>query len=196
MKDDKEDVSSLPKSGGRLGCFRFGSLPLLALALIVFVGIPTWKAVHGWWEIRSALANAKSVELVHFNPYADHFAFTPRIVYGMKELKPEDFGKVLAAFPPLPDFGMPSDPYECVFDPHHKIVITDASGHETVIRVCFICDHVQIGEKGDIFCTPLLWRPLLHKFFDDEGLPFTPDRYMEDYLNSTKDVKIPSAGSQ
>jgi len=98
------------------------------------------------------------------------------------------FSKVAWAFPPVLDFGLPSDATKCIFDPHHKIIITDTAGRETVIKVCFLCDHVQVGEEGEIFCTPFLWRPLLHKFFDEEGLPYTPNRYRDDYLNGMKDA--------
>jgi len=184
------DSSPAPKkkSGCRRGCMSFGCLPFLALA-IFFIGIPTWKAIEGWWTIRSALANAQSVKLVHYNPYS-HISMTPgsEIIYGTKDISRAEFSKITWAFPPVPDYGMPSDPWNCTFDPHHKIVITDAAGRQTVIKVCFLCDHVQIGENGEIFCTPFLWRPLLHKFFDDEGLPYTPDRYLQDFQNRMKDV--------
>jgi hypothetical protein len=191
---ESSESKKLPpaKPRPRRGCFTYGCLPLLLIALFFFVGIPTWRAVSGWWEIRSALSHGKSVKLIHYNPYAGRIGNSSEIIYGTKDLSPGDYSKVSGAFLPLPDFGMPSDSYGCLFDPHHKIVITDAAGNETVIRVCFLCDHVQIGEGSKTFCTPFLWRPLLHKFFNDEGLPYTPDRYMQDYQAATKDVKTKS----
>jgi hypothetical protein len=181
-------VSYKQKSGCRYECISFGCLPLLAIVVFFFVGVPSWRAIEGWWNIRSALANAQSVKLVHFNPYAHTHTPDSEMIYGTKDLNSDQFSKVTWSFPPVPDLGLPSDLTKCIFDPHHKIVITDSTGRETVIKVCFLCDHIQIGETGEIFCTPFLWRPLLHKFFDEEGLPYTPDRYRQDYRNRLNEM--------
>jgi len=94
------DSSPAPKkkSGCRRGCMSFGCLPFLALA-IFFIGIPTWKAIEGWWTIRSALANAQSVKLVHYNPYS-HISMTPgsEIIYGTKDISRAEFPRLHGHF--------------------------------------------------------------------------------------------------
>jgi hypothetical protein len=155
----------------------------LALIVFGFVGIPTWTLLTEKWAIESALKNAKSVELIHYNPYSQMLG--SEMIYGTKELDPKDFHKISDAFPLSIDVGFPVDGYTCIFAPHHRIVITDADGKQTVIRVCFICDHCQVGNDESTFITPYVWRSSLRQFFIEEGLPFQPDRYQQDYIQAT-----------
>ena len=182
-------TTDLQQAKKGMGCAGYGCLLLLAIPLILFVALPSYQAIRGWCVITWALHDAKSVKLVHYNPYT-HIFSAKELVYGTKDLSPGEFSKVSWTFPPCPDFGMPTDPYLCTFDPHHRIVITDSAGNETIIRVCIICDHVQIGDKTEPFVTPFIWRPLLRHFFEEEGLPYTPDRYQQDYEKASAAVPV------
>ncbi len=164
--------------------FRFVGLGLLIPFLLIFVGIPTFFLVVDKWKVDSVLHTAKSIQLIHYNPYV-HRGGTSEIVYATKDLDPKDFYKVSAAFPLFLDFGFPCDFSGCLFEPHHRIVITDETGKQTVIRVCFLCDHYQIGPKSTISVTPFAWRWALRRLFEDEGMPYQPDRYMEDYIHAS-----------
>ncbi len=152
---------------------------LAGFILFVCLIYPTGVATCEKWQIDTAVRNAKSIEIVHFNPYC-RAPFQKEIIYGTKILKKEDFHKVSDAFPYCLDISCPLIMTMCSFDPHHRIVITDASGQQKVIQVCFICTHVQVGEKGGIIPMPFLWISPLHRFFKEEGLPYQPDRYQED----------------
>jgi hypothetical protein len=156
----------------------------LLLVLFFFVGIPTFTCIEKWWQIRSLLSQAKSVKLIHYNPYS-HMG-TTEIVYGTKDIPSEDFSKISAAFAPFLDIGFPGSQVKC-FDPHHKIVITDSTGHETIIRICLHCGNMVIGEHGELFGIPEMWQIRLRGFFDAEGLPYTPDRYMEDFRKARQE---------
>ena len=145
--------------------------------LLLFCIEPTYTLLKEKWIIDSAVSRAKSIKIVHYNPHS--FLLPEEIVYDTKELKPEEFYKVSRAFPVFLDIGDPFGQGSCIFDPHHRIVITDAEGKETIIRVCFNCDHVSIGKEYALG-TPFVWRLSLRHFFDSEGLPYQPDRYQKD----------------
>jgi hypothetical protein len=177
------DKGMKPKLSKFRNFFRFLCWGSLAVFIFTFVVVPTFNLLEQKWVIDHAIRHAQSIKLIHYNPYA-HFG-RPEIIYGTKELDPKDFDKVLEAFPLAIDVGFPVDPTGCLFDPHHRIVITDASGQQTVIRVCFLCDHYQVGALGGVSVTPYVWRATLNHFFTEEGLPYQPDRYMKDYLKSS-----------
>jgi len=131
---------------------------ILAYLIVTGILVPTWTVLKTHWAIANALHNAKSVKLIHYN---HHPGFISEKIYDTKELAPEDFHKVADAFPSCPDisllapFGLITG---CLFDPHHRIVITDASGNVTIIRVCFECDHYQIGDDSPTQVTPYIWQ--------------------------------------
>ena len=158
----------------KLFLYLFGSLILLFCLIY-----PTGVAIYEKWQIDTAVWNAKTIEIVHYNPYC-RVPFQKEIIYGTQILKKEDFHKVSDAFPYCLDISCPLIMTMCSFDPHHRIVITDAAGQQKVIQVCFICTHVQVGEKGRIIPMPFFWISPLHRFFKEQGLPYQPSRYQED----------------
>ncbi len=158
--------------------------------LLLFCIEPTYILLKEKWIIESAVRNAKSIQVIHYNPY--FHPGEPEMIYDTKELKPQEFDQVSGAFPVCLDIGFPGIETSCLFSPHHRIVMKDKEGHETVIRVCFICDHFAIGDsEGEIFATPFAWRPALRHFFEKEGQPFRPDRYMEDRQQYWKTHPLP-----
>ncbi len=116
---------------------------------------------------------------MHYNPYIAHRGGD--LIYSSKELDPAEISKIEAAFPFAVDYGIPGGIKQCMFDAHHKIVVTDRDGTITVIRVCLICGQMQVGEGENIFDMPSAWRNALQQFFADEGMPFSPQRYRDDY---------------
>jgi hypothetical protein len=102
-------------------------------------------------------------------------------VIASKDLPPSKFLGVWAAFPPFLDLGIPGADTACIFNPHHRIIITDVSGNVTTIEVCFECDHISIlhgNERyGQTERTPLLWMWTLRRYFSQEGMPNSPGLY-------------------
>lgn len=166
------------------GCL--GILGLVAAFLLVVCVIePTAVAVREHMEIVHAVKHARTIELVHYNPGIG--SAEDLIVYARKKLEPSDFHRVLDTMPLVPDTGIWSMELMCLFNPHHKIIVTDSDGRQTVIRVCFECDHVRI-DQGDTIGTPWAWRGRLRKFFADEGMA---DKSSADYRRDLKNARLP-----
>jgi len=151
-------------------------LLLVAVAgLFVFCVVwPTVQLLQERSQISALLTHAQGVELVHYREFPGREA-----VYADKKLDHSQFKQVIAAFPLRLDAGVPGLEMMCLFNPHHKIVITGEDGRQTVIRVCFQCDHVKIGD-AEPFGTPYAWRGALHDFFAREGMANDPALYRRD----------------
>jgi hypothetical protein len=65
---------------------------------------------------------------------------------------------------------------QCIFNPHHRIIIKDGTGKENVVRVCFMCDQYEVN-NGAIHDIPSAWLPTIRSFFAKEGMPPSPDDY-------------------
>ncbi len=152
---------------------------LMAFFLLVFFAPSTFDLLKEKWVISRAVANAKSIRLEHYRNRID--GFDSEQIIASKELSSEDFHKVAATFPVCLDAGLPGSELACIFNPHHRIIITDFSGNVTVIRVCFECDHFDVThgnqEYGEITRTPFVWMATLRRFFADEGMPNSPELY-------------------
>jgi hypothetical protein len=101
-------------------------------------------------------------------------------VLSTRALAPADFHKVGDAFPLGISFNIPGNMKKCIFEPHHRIIIADAAGNVTLVRVCFICDAVALGDDAhlDLFeYPPDAWKKTLRQFFTDEGMPESIDLY-------------------
>jgi hypothetical protein len=176
---------------------KIGSIIKLALLLIllgVFFGPSTFYLLMDKWAINRAVAHAKSIRLEHYRNAIDNFG-TEQII-ASKDLAPEDFHRVSDAFPVGLDASFPGLVPMCIFNPHHRIIITDASGNMTAIRVCFECDHTEIthGDQpyGDTHVTPFIWMRTLRKFFADEGMPNSPELYRRAYSQQPETNQAPA----
>ncbi len=102
--------------------------------------------------------------------------------------------------PIVPDLGFPFLEKGCLFNPHHRIVITDAAGKVTVIRVCFECDHLTIGDEdpyhGQLSGMPLVWSYTLRRFFDAEGMPNSPQIYYDAETGRWPETNAPISAPQ
>ncbi len=154
--------------------------------LALFVLPPTCGLVVARAKIAYLISHAKSVRAEHY-VIARHFdeksnrLSQEEIVLASKDLPSTDFNRVEDAFPVFFDLGVPGLEKMCLFNPHHRIVITDKSGKVTVIRVCFECDHLTIGDEdpyqGILNGMPFLWSFSLRRFFEQEGMPNSPETY-------------------
>ncbi len=163
------------KRRGCLGC----TLVFLILLGVIFIAPFTFKLLRVKWEVHRLLANAKSVQIQHYRSWIDTGG--KEQIIASRILAPTEYHKVAEAFPMGPDMGFPGGLWKCAPNPHHRIIITDASGNVTTISVCFECDHVELtqgGEKeGDLFYNPFIWRGSLRQFFADEGMAYSPGIY-------------------
>jgi len=159
-----------------------------------FFGPSNFELWRQKWIISQALAHAKSVRLEHYRGAIESFGAEQ--IIAAKELAPEDFHRVADAFPIVPDIGCPLLVLGCIFNPHHRIIITDASGNVTTIKVCFECDHISIthgDEKlGNAEITPFIWMYTLRNFFASEGMPNSPDLYGHIHLQYAETNQAPS----
>ena len=161
---------------------------------LFFITPSTFDLLKEKWVISRALANAKSVRLEHYRNYIDTGG--SEAIIAAKNLDPKDFHRVGAAFPFFLDVGFPGLELKCIFNPHHRIVITDASGNVTVIRVCFECDQLEIAKGdqkyGDIEGTPFIWMHTLRRFFAEEGMPNSPEFYRRSYPDVRETNQAPA----
>ncbi len=167
----------------RLGCSGCAWIFLL-LFVALFIAPFTFELLKEKWEIHQLLVHAKSIRIEQYRSWIDTMAFggtDKDEVIASKELAPEKFYKVGGAFPIAPDVGIPGIEVGCSFNPHHRIIITDAEGNVTTIRVCFECDHIGISHRDqkydDIKGTPFVWMWSLRHFFAEEGMPDAPELY-------------------
>jgi len=168
------------KRCGCLGCLWIG----LFLFVAVFIAPFTLELLKEKLKIHQLLTHAESIRVEHFHSWVDMMAIDgsgKEQIITSKTLPRAEFQKVADAFPIGPDIGFPGGMYKCAPNPHHRIIITDASGNVTTISVCFDCDHVEIkraDEKvGDLFRTPFIWMGSLRQLFADEGMAYSPEIY-------------------
>jgi hypothetical protein len=160
----------------RHGCF---------VSLLIFGGIlfaicvvePTVVGIHERIALGEVIGHAKSVELVHYGPGIG--VPEDRVIYSTKTIGSADIRNFLNAIPWSPDLGFWGAQLGCIFDPHHKLIVTDDQGNQTAIRICFECDHIRIG-KGPIIPTPYAWRGRLRAFFANEGMA---NKSAQEYLH-------------
>lgn len=152
----------------------FGAI-IIGYFVTVGIIVPTWFLVRDKLRVTMALHHATSVRLEHFEHIWSDKGRVERII-ATKNLAPADFHRVSDAFPLAPDVSILM-PFVletgCIFNPHHRIFIDDAEGHETIISVCFECDHYDINHGGTVI-TPFLWQHSLRAFFAKEGMPEDP----------------------
>lgn len=139
----------------------FGSIiqwTWIACFVSLFIAPSTFYLLREKWTISYAVAHAKSIRLEHYRNVIDTHGREE--IIATKDLAPKDFHLVSNAFPVFLDIGFPGDTWGCLFNPHHRIIITDAAGNITTIRVCFECDHIDTthGNQpfGNIIDTPYL----------------------------------------
>jgi hypothetical protein len=169
----------------------------IGLLLLIIIGLPTFDLLREKWIISRALAHAKSVRLEHYRNAIDNFGNEQ--IISSSSLAPEDFHSVGDAFPIFLDLGFPLVTSGCLFNPHHRIIIADASGKVTTIQVCFECDHIGIshGDQhyGDIQGTPFIWMRTLRDFFAKEGMPNSPELYRRSHSVEAETNQAPSASN-
>jgi len=170
---------------------------LIFLFLVGAFFVPsTFDLLHDKWTINRAVAHARSIRVEHYRSAFESETFREEII-AARDLPPEDFHRVNDAFPVGLDVSFPGLVLMCSFNPHHRIIITDASGKVTTIKVCFECDHTEIDRAGqpdgDIHTTPFIWRRSLRNFFASEGMPNSPDLYRHIHLQYAETNQAPTA---
>ncbi len=154
---------------------------VVLMIVVIILAVPaTTRLADEKKQISQALASAKEIRLEHYRT-ALETGGSEQII-ASKNLAPKDFHRVGDAFPLAPDVGLPGLTRGCLFNPHHRLIITDALGKRTVIEVCFECDHVGIRhgynkEGGEVVGTPFVWMITLRHFFAEEGMPNSPQLY-------------------
>jgi hypothetical protein len=156
------------------------------------------------WIISRAVASAKSIRLEHYRidykaDEKEQKLVVKEQILAAKDLAPEDFHRINDAFPVGLDIGFPFLELMCLFNPHHRIIMTDASGKVTTVQVCFECDHFSIlhGDQkyGDVVRTPFIWMTSLRNFFAEEGMPNSPDLYRPHYSEVPETHQAPATNN-
>jgi len=155
----------------RLTTYFLWAVTVLVVIVVLF---PTWVALGDKITLLYALHNARSVRVEHYQMEFRDLGGQQETILGSKDLSPEDFHKISDALPLVLGVEDPGVWKKCIFDPHHRIIITDGKGNETILRVCFICDQYQVN-NGIIQDTPSAWMQTLRHFFSEEGLPESPN---------------------
>lgn len=161
VTDDHDTVTTNPPKPRR---WRRIQIWIGILCLVVFVGIPTAQVLGARFQIASALRSASSVRL---EEYSYPRTLTSRV------LTPAEYRQVTDAMPITLKVGIPGVIYRC-FDPHHRVVITDASQREMTLDVCFTCQGFCLT-GNDVLITPSAWRQRLRQLFLRHDIPIRKD---------------------
>jgi len=168
------------KRKGCSGCGWFSLLFLLGVLVVPATLHLLWEK----WKIHELVAHARSIRLEQFRSRLETMTINgegKEEIIASKNLTPGEFFRVSGGFPLFVDVGFSGLASGCLFNPHHRILITDEAGNVTTIEVCFECDHVKIesatGKETDYFGTPLIWQWSLRRFFAAEGMADSPGHY-------------------
>jgi hypothetical protein len=135
------------------------------VCFLLFVGIPTALVAWTRFQISSALRSASTVRL-------EEYSFGKTLT--SRTLVSAEFRHVTDAVPITLRVGIPGMIAFC-FVPHHRVVISDASQHETTFAVCFGCEQMRLSGSGTQ-ATPIAWQRSLRQLFLRHDIPIR-DRY-------------------
>lgn len=62
--------------------------------------------------------------------------------------------------------------------PHHRIVMSDTTGKEIVLEICFSCNEVRFDKSG-IVMLPDGWKTFLRDLFSSHQVPIRPEEYIK-----------------
>lgn len=135
-------------------CWRIARTWLIILPVVLCFLLPTMEILWARWKITSAVDSATAIRL---EEYSGKEILSSRI------LSPEEFSRVSEAVPFTCTVGIPGIIWFC-FDPHHRVIITDKSGQESVLKVCFSCEQFEFS-RSTLLTTPGGWRKSLRQLF-------------------------------
>ena len=124
----------------------------------------------------AAANQAKTITVVEhsdrFDPNIDREAPYKEKIFRAVVLSPRERTRLSAAFPLSLDH---SDliHLRCLFESHHRIEMIAENGQVTVLKICFHCQQLVVGEeKQRIF--PLGWDRSLEQFIHGLGMSRLP----------------------
>ena len=144
-------------------------LPVLAL-LFVAIGPPGWRA----WRVAARLLLSRRVIVREYRT-ADLSPDEQLAEKGLSRIEIISLALV---------FGMPQGwpiPTRCLFDPHHDIQMTSASGRVSTAVICFGCDMMQFFSQpatdSSVSYFGRLFDMLLRRWFQWIGMPVRTGGY-------------------
>jgi|SRR5579862_4981888 len=163
---------------------KIGKLKLSGLSLIGLVALLIWFAASVPALVRGIslrhsllkeISEAKSIEVVEHSCMWDHSRnygqkYVEK-VYSRVVLNPAQTTRLRRTLFPSVDYsGMSAN--ACIFEPHHRVVVTRADNSVFTMEVCFICGDIAINkERKRIF--PVGWDSSLRSFIS--SLSMRPD---------------------
>jgi hypothetical protein len=148
----------------------------LVVAIAAFIVWPSSNAYMIHRELVHSLQHAQTVRLEEFSG--------TNILTAL-ELSHEQWpqvASVASSAPIVPDLEIPLVETLC-FIPHHRIVMRDEQGKDSIFSVCFECEKVKTEEFGEMEM-PYLWRASLRRLFTNHKIPV---REMAEYFRLAKE---------
>ncbi len=145
-----------------------------ALALLGYILLHYQPARKQGAKIATLLAGAQNVTVLEYRDVSMNRFYEDLLTE--TKLTPDqaqELGRIFEDNPLFYDTGK-----TCLFEPHHQIRFTAASGSEHVIHVCFQCWDIALDD-GRAFDMSS-WEPKLRAAFGKVGVPIRQDIYRFD----------------